>query len=76
MSLRNAINEMCKYCIYDSHSPGNWRQQVDACTSPKCPLFLVRPRSRGMARVSRSSDEIGTDVRSHGTQFDAEENSA
>ena len=47
MSLRNAINEKCKDCIYDPQSGlGNWRQQVDGCPSTDCPLFPVRPRSR------------------------------
>lgn len=47
MSLRKAIDSMCKSCIYDS-SPGNgnWRQQVTACTAPKCPLYPVRPISK------------------------------
>jgi len=46
MSLRNAVNQMCKHCIYDDASPGNWRQQVTACTSPKCPLFPHKPTSK------------------------------
>jgi hypothetical protein len=41
-----AIAAMCKDCIFDSASPGNWRQQVSACTSPGCPLFTFRPVSR------------------------------
>ena len=45
MSLRHAINQMCKACIYDQGALGNWRQQVSACTSPKCPLFTHRPVS-------------------------------
>ena len=52
MSLRNAIDEKCKECIYDS-SPGNgnWRQQVEKCTSPKCPLFPLRPISHPHKRM-------------------------
>jgi len=47
MSLRKAINEMCKWCIYDPKSGlGTWRQQVEGCTSPECPLFSKRPKSR------------------------------
>ena len=45
MSLRKAINDKCKECIYDKMGEGNWRQQVEACTSPSCPLFPVRPKS-------------------------------
>ncbi len=59
-SLRQAINAMCKACIYDPHSgQGNWRQQVTGCTASglhgatKCPLFDVRPTSRPDTRPSR-----------------------
>jgi len=45
VSLRKAINDKCKECIYDPEDRGNWRQQVQGCTSPKCPLFAVRPIS-------------------------------
>jgi hypothetical protein len=47
MSLRKAINDMCRWCIYDPLSGlGNWRKQVEGCTSPECPLFPYRPKSR------------------------------
>lgn len=43
-SLRALINAKCKECIYDPLSGcGTWRQQVEACTSRKCPLYPVRP---------------------------------
>jgi hypothetical protein len=46
MSLRAAINAMCKSCIYDPGSGnGGWREQVSACSSSNCPLHLVRPQS-------------------------------
>ena len=46
MSLRAAINAMCKACIYDPiGGRGTWRQQVEACTAPRCPLYAVRPKS-------------------------------
>lgn len=41
--LRSAINSMCKECIYDASGKGTWRQQVEACTCYKCPLYDVRP---------------------------------
>jgi len=45
-SLRKAINDQCKECIYDPHpGNGNWRQQVTACPSIQCPLYEVRPLS-------------------------------
>lgn len=46
-SMRKAIDAMCKHCIYDENGTGNWRQQVEACTAPKCPLFDLRPVSSG-----------------------------
>lgn len=47
MSLRKAINDKCKDCIYDDLSGlGNWRQQVSLCTSTDCALYPVRPLSK------------------------------
>lgn len=44
MSLRKAINAMCKDCIYDSKGgSGGWKQQVEECTSFSCPLYDLRP---------------------------------
>jgi hypothetical protein len=44
-SSRKAINAKCKDCIYDPVDGGTWRQQVEACTSPDCALFQLRPVS-------------------------------
>ena len=44
-SLKRAIWAMCKDCIFDPMGGGSWRQQVERCTSPECPLYEVRPRS-------------------------------
>lgn len=47
MSLRKAIDQMCKGCIYDPiPGLGNWRQQVTACTMNDCPLYPYRPISK------------------------------
>lgn len=47
MSLRRAINDMCKQCIYDPQGgSGTWRQQVEACPSKGCPLWGHRPVSK------------------------------
>ena len=52
MGLRQAINEMCRSCIYDERpGNGNWRQQVSACTAHHCPLFPVRPQTSGSGRA-------------------------
>lgn len=46
-SLRKAVNDKCKECIYDQFAGiGNWRQQVEACTATTCPLYPVRPVSK------------------------------
>ena len=44
-TLRKAIAEMCKQCIYDPKGGrGTWREQVYACTAgDSCPLFPYRP---------------------------------
>lgn len=49
-SMRKAINEMCKECIYDDCGEGNWRQQASACTVTKCPLWELRPVSKPRAK--------------------------
>ncbi len=47
MTRQQAINAMCKDCIYDPKAGnGTWRQQVEACNIPQCPLFKFRPVSR------------------------------
>lgn len=56
-SMRKAINDFCKGCIYDPiGGNGTWRQQVEACTSRKCPLFPVRPVSTAGATVEDSGE--------------------
>lgn len=42
-SLRNAINDKCKECVYDPLLPGTWRAQVSNCACLDCPLYSVRP---------------------------------
>lgn len=46
MSRKQAIEQMCKQCIYDPGQSGTWRQQTEACVSSPCPLFKYRPRAR------------------------------
>ena len=44
LSLRAAVNAMCKHCLYDPGSGnGGWLEQVQACSSGNCPLHPVRP---------------------------------
>lgn len=44
MSLRKAVNAMCKDCIYDPiGGTGTWRMQVFKCTSKNCALYPHRP---------------------------------
>jgi len=48
--LRDKVDAKCRECIYDSHSDGSWRKQVENCTCSACPLFSVRPVSAGGIR--------------------------
>lgn len=44
MSLRKAINDKCKDCLYDPKcGGGTWREQIAKCSSIDCPLWIVRP---------------------------------
>jgi len=43
--FRGKINAKCIECIYDPYQQGSWRYQVEKCTCPGCPLFLIRPTS-------------------------------
>lgn len=43
--FRALVNAKCIECIYDPVSKGNWRKQVEKCTSLACPLYSVRPTS-------------------------------
>lgn len=51
MSLRKAINDMCRRCSYDALDVGTWRAQVEACSADDCPLWPYRPR-----RTKKSED--------------------
>ncbi len=68
MSLRAAINAFCKSCIYDPiGGSGTWRQQVEACTSYRCPLYPVRPKSSAIG----AEDENEADLASEQTETTA-----
>jgi len=44
LSLRTAINAMCKSCLYDpGNGNGGWREQIKGCSSSNCALHPVRP---------------------------------
>jgi hypothetical protein len=44
-SLRAAVDQHCKQCIYDNLCPGTWRQQVALCNVKGCALWEVRPKT-------------------------------
>lgn len=44
-SLRQAVNDFCKACLYDKQEEGSWRKQARNCTATACPLYPVRPRN-------------------------------
>jgi len=51
LTRQQAINEMCKSCIYDPCSPGKYRVQVYNCEIKTCPLHPYRPIPRGWKDV-------------------------
>ncbi len=52
-SLRQAINDKCRSCVYDEANVGSWLVQVTLCNCKGCPLFDVRP-------VTKSPISVGT----------------
>jgi len=56
-SLRQAINAKCRECIFDRHGEGNWKQQVTACSSTRCPLYTVRPTSLSVEKTANLPPE-------------------
>jgi len=42
-SYKTAIKHMCKACVYDPQAKGTWREQVQDCSCPTCPLYDFRP---------------------------------
>ena len=44
LSLRAAINDKCKECLFDEQERGTWREQIFMCADVRCPLYRVRPR--------------------------------
>jgi hypothetical protein len=43
MSLRKAINAMCRQCTYDNRDVGTAAQQIACCIITSCPLHAYRP---------------------------------
>jgi hypothetical protein len=67
MSLRAAINAMCKSCIFDPRGGGgNWRQQVGACTAKNCPLWPHRPVSKPRPFRPYRSDNLSVENSQNG----------
>lgn len=44
-SFRALVDAKCIDCSYDESDKGTWRQQVEACRVPSCPLYSRRPKS-------------------------------
>jgi len=62
-SRKEAINAMCRECIYDPVGGiGNWRQQVEACSCPKCPLFDLRPVSVPHTTKKAGKTDTGSEM--------------
>ena len=55
MTRQQAIDAMCKGCIYDALDDGTWRQQVERCEITDCALWEYRPKSRSsIANIAHS----------------------
>ena len=66
MSLRKAINNKCRECLYDPiGGNGTWLNQVADCTSFSCALHSVRPIPRvspvesGLSIIARENRQNG-----------------
>ena len=55
---KEALEAMCKYCIYDPDCSGTWREQTEACTCPNCPLYELRPRPIKVIRSTSRAQSI------------------
>lgn len=55
-SLRQAINQFCRECLYDPSERGTWRAQVHECTAKACPLYQVRPLASKAERLTTAQD--------------------
>lgn len=70
LSMRDAINAMCKQCIYDPLSRGTWREQVAGCSSSSCPLHALRP---GPINGKKAENDGGDDPSQGEGAFDSQE---
>ena len=61
------IEQKCIECIYDPGcGGGTWREQVQACTAPSCPLYGVRPLPTGFKHENDPKiPNLGKDRRDH-----------
>jgi hypothetical protein len=59
LSMRAAINAMCRQCIHDPLSRGTWREQVGQCSSSNCPLYPLRPMPIGHKSGEATNDAPG-----------------
>ena len=58
MSLRKAVDQMCKDCIYDPvGGEGTWRAQVEACTSTNCAIYQYRPTVGAKSRQNTAKNQ-------------------
>lgn len=60
-SLRKAITAFCYECMGGDGEPGA-RQHVRNCTSPKCPLYAVRPWQKDDNTGDSQDSGAGCDI--------------
>ncbi len=67
------MDAYCKSCIFDDKSGlGTWRQQVQGCTIPECPLYDVRPVSQPKRLQNEPRQPIPEGLRRYKEQKDKE----
>ena len=56
--LRGKIDAHCISCVYERSNGGTWRQQVEQCCVPSCPLYSVRAMSKphGVGQEGQSTE--------------------
>lgn len=63
-SLRKSIDAYCRSCIVDPKSGlGTWRKQVELCTVTLCPLYAVRPKTKGRSDQKTAKQPIPEGLR-------------
>lgn len=59
---KGKVAAKCIECLVDLCQPGSWRQQVENCSSPTCPLYEVRPTTLGNKNDHEDKEIVGVQM--------------